>query len=72
MEARQFSAAIAAIKQIVILSGIRIERSERGAPGEFEWIENGSAEEPAGVCRGQTRHCGSLVGQTLICGIVMR
>jgi phage terminase small subunit len=31
MEARQFSAAI--------------ERSERGAPGEFEWIENASAEE---------------------------
>jgi hypothetical protein len=35
MEARQFSAAIVAIKQIVILSGIRIERSERGAPGEL-------------------------------------
>ena len=27
------------------LSGIRIERSERGAPGEFAWIENASAEE---------------------------
>jgi hypothetical protein len=27
------------------LSGTRIERSERGAPGKFDWIENASAEE---------------------------
>jgi hypothetical protein len=36
MEARQFSAAIAAIKEIGVLTGFRIERRERGSPGEFE------------------------------------
>jgi hypothetical protein len=34
-ERGQFSAAIAAVKEIGILSGVRIERSERGAPHEF-------------------------------------
>jgi hypothetical protein len=28
--------AVAAIKEIGILSGVRIERSERGRPGEFD------------------------------------
>jgi hypothetical protein len=23
----------------------RVERSERGSPGEFDWLENASAEE---------------------------
>jgi phage terminase small subunit len=45
MEARQFSAAVAATKEIGILSGIRIERSERGAPGEFDWLETASAQQ---------------------------
>jgi hypothetical protein len=31
----QYSAAIAALKEIGILTGLRIERSERGQPGEF-------------------------------------
>ena len=44
-EAGQTTAAVAALKEIGVLSGIRIERSERGAPGEFDWIENASAEE---------------------------
>jgi hypothetical protein len=35
MEAGQFSAGIAAIKEIGVLTGLRIERSERGSPGEF-------------------------------------
>ena len=35
-ERGQFSAAVAAIKEIGILSGIRIERSERGRPREFD------------------------------------
>jgi hypothetical protein len=35
-KAGQFSAAVAAAKEIAILCGIRIERSERGQPGEFE------------------------------------
>ena len=35
----------AAIKEKGMLSGKRIERSERGAPGEFDWIENATAEQ---------------------------
>jgi hypothetical protein len=31
----QYSAAIAALKEIGILTGLRIERSERGTPNEF-------------------------------------
>ena len=27
------------------LSGVRIERSERGMPGEFDWIEKLSVDE---------------------------
>jgi hypothetical protein len=36
MESKQFSAAIAAIREMGVLSGQRIERREIGAPGEFE------------------------------------
>jgi len=39
MEAGQFSAAVAATKEIGVLAGIRIERSERGQPGEFDWVD---------------------------------
>jgi hypothetical protein len=45
MEAKQYSAAVAATKEIGVLSGIRIERSERGTPGQFEWLEKLSLEE---------------------------
>src|SRR3974377_826342 len=45
LEAKQYSAAVAATKEIGILSGIRIERSERGMPGEFEELERMSADE---------------------------
>jgi hypothetical protein len=41
----QLSAAVAAIKEIGVLSGVRIERSERGQPGEFDWISKLSVEE---------------------------
>jgi phage terminase small subunit len=44
-EAGQTAAAIAALKEIGVLSGIRIERRESGAPGEFEAIENMTAAE---------------------------
>jgi hypothetical protein len=33
--AGQYAAAVAAVKEIAVLLGIRIERSERGAPHEF-------------------------------------
>ena len=41
----QNAAAMTAIKEIGILTGIRIERRESGAPGEFAEIENMTAEE---------------------------
>jgi uncharacterized protein (DUF2461 family) len=33
---KQFSAAVGANKEISVLAGIRIERSEIGRPGEFD------------------------------------
>jgi phage terminase small subunit len=36
MLAGQFNAAISALKELGILSGKRIERAERGEPGEFD------------------------------------
>src|SRR6516164_1691466 len=41
----QYAAAMTAVKEIGILTGIRIERRESGAPGEFAEIENMTAEE---------------------------
>ena|SRR5690242_12575524 len=38
-KAGQTAAAVAALKEMGVLSGIRIERSERGAPGEFDFLE---------------------------------
>jgi hypothetical protein len=53
MEAGQFSAATAAIREIGVLSGKRIERSESGMPGEFEWLENLSVEELGLLAQGK-------------------
>ena len=47
------SAATAAVKEIGVLSGIRIERSERGQPGEFEFLEKMSPEELEAYARGE-------------------
>jgi hypothetical protein len=44
-EMRNPTAMVAAIKEKGVLSRKRVERSERGALGEFDWIENASAEE---------------------------
>jgi phage terminase small subunit len=41
----QWAAATAALKEIGVLSGIRIERLERGGPGEFSWLEKLSVQE---------------------------
>jgi phage terminase small subunit len=41
----QLSAAVAATKEIGVLAGIRIERSERGMPGEFDWVDKLSVDE---------------------------
>jgi phage terminase small subunit len=45
IEAGQLSAATAALKELGVLSGLRIERAERGGPGEFAWVEKLSVEE---------------------------
>ena len=42
----------------------RVERRESGAPGDFEWIENTSAEELERFIEGEPDIHG---GQTLIC-----
>jgi phage terminase small subunit len=44
-KAGQNAAAIAAIKEIGVLLGIRIERSERGLPGEFDWLDRLNVDE---------------------------
>jgi phage terminase small subunit len=44
-EAKQHSAAVSALKELGILAGVRIERSERGAPGEFAELECMTAAE---------------------------
>ena len=53
MKAGQFSAAVAATKEIGVLSGIRIERSERGQPGEFDWLDKLSVEELRALADGK-------------------
>jgi phage terminase small subunit len=40
MESKQLSAAVAAIKEVGVLSGVRVERKEVGAPGEFETMSD--------------------------------
>ena len=44
-EAKQYNAAMSAIKEIGVLSGKRVERAEQGGPGEFAHLENMSADE---------------------------
>jgi phage terminase small subunit len=53
MEAGQYSAAIAAIHEKGVLSGKRVERSEREAPGEFDWLETLSPDELRAVIAGK-------------------
>jgi hypothetical protein len=40
MESHQYSAAVAAIREMGVLSGARIERKEIGAPGEFDHLSD--------------------------------
>ena len=53
-EAGQTAAAVSALKEIGVLAGIRIERAERGAPGEFDWLENASEDELRAFIAGET------------------
>ena len=50
--AGQYSAAVAATKEIAVLLGIRIERSERGGAGEFDWMEKLTNEQLRGFVEG--------------------
>jgi len=44
MESRRYSAAIAAIREMGVLSGVRIERREAGGPGEFDHMSDEELE----------------------------
>jgi hypothetical protein len=41
----QFGAATQALKELGVLSGLRIERAEHGRAGEFQWIESLTPED---------------------------
>jgi hypothetical protein len=45
MAAGQFNAAISALKELGVLSGKRVERSERGEPGEFDHMSDEELRE---------------------------
>jgi hypothetical protein len=45
MSAGQFNAAISALKELGVLSGKRIERSERGELGEFDRMSDEELRE---------------------------
>ena len=45
MAAGQFNAAISALKELGVLSGKRVERSERGEPGEFDRMSDEELRE---------------------------
>jgi hypothetical protein len=49
----QMSAATMALKELGVLSGIRIERSERGSPGQFDWLEKLSVNELRQLAAGE-------------------
>jgi hypothetical protein len=53
LEANQISAYVNATKEIAILAGVRIERSERGAPGEFDWVDRLNLEELRALAKGE-------------------
>jgi hypothetical protein len=53
LEANQISAYVNATKEIAILAGVRIERSERGGPGEFDWIDRLNVEELRALAKGE-------------------
>jgi hypothetical protein len=52
-EMRNPTAMVAAIKEKGILSGKHVERRESGAPGEFDWLENASADELKAFIEGE-------------------
>jgi hypothetical protein len=53
LEANQISAYVNATKEIAILAGVRIERSERGGPGEFDWVDRLNLEELRALAKGE-------------------
>ena len=55
MEAGQYAAAVAAVKEKGVLSGKRVERRESGSPGEFADLENMTAKQLAEFIRKQAR-----------------
>ena len=51
--AGQYSAAVTATKEIAVLLGIRIERSERGGPGEFDWVDHLNVDQLRALAKGE-------------------
>jgi len=49
MLAWQFNAAISALKELGVLSGKRIERAERGEPGEFDRMSDDELRQAVAV-----------------------
>jgi hypothetical protein len=57
MLAGQFNAAISALKELGMLSGKRIERAERGEPGEFDRMSDEELGQAVAGSRRATRLC---------------
>src|SRR5260370_9916061 len=53
IEAGQLSAATAALKELGVLSSLRIERAERGTPHEFEILEKLNIDELRALAEGK-------------------
>jgi hypothetical protein len=64
MESKQLSAAVGANKEISILAGVRIERAEIGAPGEFDHMTDEelwqALQERFAKLAAELRHNGSI------------
>src|SRR5262245_44107742 len=48
-----FRRAVAATREIAVLLGMRIERSERGGPGEFDWVDHLNVDELRALAKGE-------------------
>jgi len=46
------TAAVAALKERGVLTGVRVEKREMGAPGEFAWMEKLTTEQLRGFVEG--------------------
>jgi hypothetical protein len=45
MEAKQYGAAVSALREKAILAGKRVERAEKGEPGEFDKLSEAEIDQ---------------------------